>query len=275
VARVNIEDSIYTDQRFLDLFIKLGNRYEAVGMLVTAWTLAQKWYVTPSRMIPLTVWREQRMPDALIETGLAEIVDGEFVRMRGADDQFAWLKQRQAAGKNGGIASGIVRREIIDESAKRTEAKRSGANPLTLTPPLSLDLTKTKQKKEPSGGQLDRQADLPSMPTPTQEFIGAYVKAFQSRYPGGRPDLSPKVQGGIKRLLAGMPLDRACAMIQVYLQLDEPWFKTKAYDFGTFEQNLSKVGLALDTGRDPSETRHKGIGELLAEEEAENERRLT
>jgi hypothetical protein len=37
-------------------------------------------------------------------------------------------------------------------------------------------------------------------------------------------------------------------LIQTYCQMDDGWFLTKGHDFGTFIENLTKVGLALDTG---------------------------
>jgi hypothetical protein len=84
-------------------------------------------------------------------------------------------------------------------------------------------------------------------------FISAYVKAFQDRYGENvRPDLRGKVQGQIKTLLKDVPLQRACALIQVYLQMETPWFKTKAYDMGTFLENLNPIGIALDTGEEAS-----------------------
>jgi hypothetical protein len=107
--------------------------------------------------------------------------------------------------------------------------------------------------------------------SPSAKFIGTYVAAFKKRYgEKSRPDVGGKVQGGIKRLLSSTPLDRACDMIQVYLQMDDDWFKTKAHDFGTFEQNLTKVGLALDTGKKRG-GRSQWDEEMLAKERAQNE----
>lgn len=81
-------------------------------------------------------------------------------------------------------------------------------------------------------------------------FIGVFVKSYQARYgEKARPDLRGRVQGQIKRLLADLPLGRACELIQVYCQMNDAWFLTKAHDFGTFYENVGKVSLALDTGR--------------------------
>lgn len=98
MARINIEDSIYKDSRFIKLVLKTGDLEKALGALVRAWTIAQKWYLSPHRMIPKKVWYDSEINPHILEVGLAEIID-DFVRVRGADEQFVWLKQRQDAGR--------------------------------------------------------------------------------------------------------------------------------------------------------------------------------
>jgi hypothetical protein len=96
-------------------------------------------------------------------------------------------------------------------------------------------------------------AEMRGRVTGSALFIAAYVKAFQKRYgEKSRPDLSGKVQGEIKRLLKDVPIERAVNLVQVYLQMETPWFKTKCYDISTLMQNLNPVGIALDTGSDES-----------------------
>lgn len=104
MARINIEDSIYKDGRFLDLCIALGDKDKALGGLFRAWALAQTWYLTPEKMIPFKEWSAQRIPGAIIEVGLAERV-GDKVRMSGVEKQFDWLLQRHRAGSRGGLKS--------------------------------------------------------------------------------------------------------------------------------------------------------------------------
>jgi hypothetical protein len=82
-------------------------------------------------------------------------------------------------------------------------------------------------------------------------FIATYVKAYQKRYGEKcRPDLGGKAQGVIKTLLKDTPIQRACELIQVYLQIDNKWFITKAHDIVTFKENLNVIGNALDKGTD-------------------------
>ena len=147
LARINVEDSLFKDNRFFKLAQKIGGLDAALGAIVRAWSLAQKWYLTPERMIPMSEWRDQEISDLIIDVGLAEKI-GEKIRIKGADQQFAWLLQRSDAGKTGGINSGVARREIIKESAKRSQAEPSGAKPLTLSPSPSLSLTHSLTQKK-------------------------------------------------------------------------------------------------------------------------------
>lgn len=104
LARINIEDALLHDYRFVKLVVKLdGNIEMALGALVRAWILAQAWYLKDDRMIPAEEWRKQQIRDEIITVGLAERV-GDKIRVSGADEQFAWLIQRIEAGRKGGSA---------------------------------------------------------------------------------------------------------------------------------------------------------------------------
>lgn len=171
MARINIEDSLYQDHRFLSLCIKFGSIETALGAMVRVWSVAQKFYVLDDRKIPREEWVKQGLNDAVIEVGLAENVDGR-VRVAGVDEQFKWLLQRIEAGRRGGQAVG-KRKEAV---AKRPLA---GAKPLTLTLPLTLD-----------------SKELNTSPTDVGECVSkSDIEAVYSRYPRkeGKSD-------GMKRL---------------------------------------------------------------------------
>ena len=42
-------------------------------------------------------------------------------------------------------------------------------------------------------------------------------------------------------------------MYQIFLQMEDPWFKKKKWDLATFEQNLTKISLADQQGVDDSD----------------------
>lgn len=145
-----------------------------------------------------------------------------------------------------GIASQIDRQKATKGTRKR--AKQT-ALPLPSTMPMLLG----SPQADPSNQDVAR-------------LIATYVESFQKRYgPKARPDVSGKVRGLMQRLLKDYPIDRACELVQVYLQMEEPWFKTKCHDFVTFTENLSKVNVAHGTGNDPSKPQRRSIAEVVGE----------
>lgn len=77
--------------------------------------------------------------------------------------------------------------------------------------------------------------------------VGTYVLAYQRRY-GVRPVLTGKVLGQIKRTAKDIGRELFCELIQVYLQMNDPWFKQKCHDIGTFLENLNRVAVARGAG---------------------------
>ncbi len=153
MARINVEDSIWSDDRFLRLIEITGNRALAVGYMVLAWKAAQKFWMDGRKPIPTPVFKVLPGSDELVESGLAEpIFDGDFYHIKGSEEHFAWLMQKKEAGKVGGKQSGIARRiahdEIIEEKMKRREAavKR-------LEPSYSYSYSNTKNTTTTARGE--------------------------------------------------------------------------------------------------------------------------
>lgn len=125
MARLNIEDDLWKDGRFLRLAVRVGDHFKAVGMVVMAWSVAQKYWLNGERPIPRPVF-DRELDPVLIEMELAEVSAEGDVYIRGSREQFAWLVQRREAGRSGGLRSGKTRLETIKEKTKRNEAEASG-----------------------------------------------------------------------------------------------------------------------------------------------------
>lgn len=255
MARINIEDGLFKDIRFYRLVTLLdGNMDEALGALVRAWSLAQKWYLKEetNRLIPLLEWEKEGIKTQIIDCGLAETNDG-FVRVKGIEEHFKWLIQRSNAGKAGGSAT--KRPKATVNGRKRPLTTVNDRNRVEASSSISIsssfsDSCSDSNSKEKKGEASLRSEHPPSGGAPVHDFIDAYVLAFRGRFgEQSRPTLSGKVQGQIKQFLKDTPFNRAVNLIQVYFQMEEPWFATKCYDFTTFIENQTKIALALDTGQ--------------------------
>lgn len=167
MARLNIEDSLYRDNRFTELCIKFGSKRTALGALVEAWSLAQD-YVTidnPKGLILIDDWKKQRIADEIIDVGLA-IIDSDMVYILGAEKQFAWLVAAQIKGKKGGISKA---KKLLAEAspANPSLAQLSSAYPLTLSLSKESALTPSTELVPPSPKKARRVA-----PAPTTFVVG-------------------------------------------------------------------------------------------------------
>lgn len=250
MPRINIEDSIHADQGYQQLVEKFG-RFQAIGMLYFAWREAQKFWVKGRLAIPLETWKSRGLVPELIDFGLAEITTGG-VYMKGSEQQFSWLDQRSDAGKRSGevrkLKSNIKDKSptVVERSLNGRQREGNGSEPLTLTLSQSLTL---KEKEEGKSKAVE-----PSAATPPKAnlIISVYCEAYKKRY-GANPTITRKDSGQLANLLKSVGQDRLSQMLQVYLQMDDPWFKTRTHDVSTFIGSLSKIGVALQTGKAPGE----------------------
>lgn len=81
----------------------------------------------------------------------------------------------------------------------------------------------------------------------TDKVIAIYCSAYDSRYQA-RPEIDGKTIGLVKSLLKTHSPEKLSDLIKAYLQMDDPWFKTKNHDFPTFRENLTKISTAMQTG---------------------------
>jgi hypothetical protein len=161
VARINIEDKLYKDQRFTNLCIRLGSKWAALGALAEAWSLAQD-FVTlenPKGLVPLSDWKKKRACQDIIAEGLGEIVAVagiDAVYLSGAEEQFAWLIAAQEKGRKGGLAKAA-----------------SSANPSQ--PPGSPSLPSSSSSSS-SSRVLDINSSRPNWDTEARRLLTAIKK---------------------------------------------------------------------------------------------------
>lgn len=145
MARINIEDSVYRDQRFLDLCISYQCKFRALGALVALWSIGQDYWKRDRALIPKDKWAQQRLPVELIELGFV-IEKTHGFEVDGAENHFAWLVQKVNAGKKGGSSKN---NNLEPSGAKRSQAQPNESKPLTLTltPTLTQNKNNNAQRK--------------------------------------------------------------------------------------------------------------------------------
>jgi hypothetical protein len=99
MARINLDDRIFADIRFKALCRIVGNHREAIGTVIEAFQLGQKYWGDGKKLIPLDVWEISGL-DSLITSKLAEKSDNG-VYIKGSEDHFEWYVQKIEASKLG------------------------------------------------------------------------------------------------------------------------------------------------------------------------------
>lgn len=239
MARINIEDSIFKDARFYRLVAKLGSIDAALGSMVRAWMLAQKWYTSPSKKIPKPEWDKQDLPLALLDVCLAKLEDG-MIYVCGSDEQFKWIEKRAAAGKKGGEAKARNHSEkplAKPRKAKQTLASYSSSSSFSFSNSIKHSEAKASVETTPEneiGNEHSRS-------------IAAFVSTWKNRYDSKYP-LTGKDIGIIKSLVKSLGEKRLGEIIAAYFKMPDAWITSKRHDLATLNANLSKIAAFADTG---------------------------
>jgi len=115
MARINIEDKLFRDMRWFKLIELCGGTLNALGMLCSAWILAQQnWLKYGS--IPAKSWPKEL--ENLIKVELATRREDGSVYIKGSKRSFAWLTVRSDGG-------GKITDRKLKSLAKAREAKKA------------------------------------------------------------------------------------------------------------------------------------------------------
>lgn len=218
MARINIEDSLFKDGRFIDLAIKLGSRRSALGALMEAFIIAQEFYLSTDndRLVPIKEWERQRIAPEIVEVGLAEKRE-HGIYVHGSDKQFGWLIQRSEAGKRN---KGQKKETTVND--RSTEP--NGSNPLPLTLSLSPSLTTNSSSDSFPGEVAKKPKPAKKVLQPEHQALNkriweAYLTSFRTRY-STDPLRNPKVNGIISQLATRLGV-HAPLVVEFFLKHNE------------------------------------------------------
>ncbi len=153
MARINVEDEIGNDPRFIRLLMNLkGDYYKALGFCVGAWRMGQKYYkdVEAKGIIPFEEWDQTEFGANFVECGLA-VKTENGIYVKGSKDKFAWLDQKSEAGKIGGKKSA----ESRGNKLKQNEAYASTCSSETKQNEAYASTCSSETKRDPSTTQAE------------------------------------------------------------------------------------------------------------------------
>ena len=108
MPRINMEDSLFCDDRFMRLVEIMGDRASALGSLVLAFKLAQKHWIPNKQLIPKDEFGMIPNWGHIINCNLAKESDIGFY-VKGTESCTEWWFNAQAKGRKGGAASAKAR----------------------------------------------------------------------------------------------------------------------------------------------------------------------
>lgn len=257
---MNIETKLWADYRFQDLILKAGSRHAAKGMVLELFTLAQEHWFPDQQPIPREVFDGAGLGPTLV-VGLAEEVEGG-VRCKGSKEAFAWLFQKQGAGKKSGETRKKTQRKpkrtSTDVNARSTDdnvrepltlnltlppsldhSPSGVSNELALVPPDSLPLPKASKFTDATKGKM-------------RAFLATFASAYREKY-GAPPEgvRDKAIVGKVGHWIEHVSEERACQLAQVFLQIDYRPIAESQHDLWLFFRHLNRIGNALSTGKDP------------------------
>jgi hypothetical protein len=185
MARLNIEDSLFDDKRFIKLAALFNSKIKAIGWWVVVAKVAQSYWKDGKEHIPESIYKYNKIPKEFIESGLIEKTEFGYY-LAGSEENFAWISSKVANGKKGGRPPQVI--ETKEEGLTYAESYgKATDNPLTL--PLSLSQSNTNIC-EPSvvpsvdrfidcWNQMAKQAGLPRSVKLKPEFRAKAKKVME------------------------------------------------------------------------------------------------
>lgn len=250
MARVNIEDTLWTDLRFMRLCVLLGDELRAIGAIVGAFRLAQKFWFPEKKPIPELQFNCSRLPLALVESGLVVQGDGGFY-VCGSEEQFAWLFHRQAGGKASVDARNKKRKKAnltaVNSSSTALENSQEDASSYSSSFSSSLSNSGSESKNLPEGSKA------PPVPSKGSLVWEAYREAYWKRY-GIEPVRNAMVNSQCAQLAKRLG-DESKHVVGFYLNHPDAFYVRNRHPIGFLVKDAEKIRTDWKMGEGISTTR--------------------
>lgn len=270
MARINVEDSLRTDPRFLDLVIITGCRFKALGMLIDAWHVAQAFFLNEStkKMIPVSEWKKRRCADEVIQSGLA-LVQDDLIYVSGSREQFAWLEQKAEAGRKGGLRKAENTQNSLAGASSRYENSSesvAGASLSSLSSSLSsLSLNSELPSQDIANPTVVEIATRKKKAPENSESKDAcartwnsYENAYLARY-RVKPVRNAKVNGQVKSFVSRIGYENSPDVAEFYLRHNGQRYVANAHPVGLMLIDAEKLNTEWLRGKQITSTEARSM----------------
>lgn len=214
--RVNFETDVYTHEQYPKLLIRIGCEYKTDGLLLSAFKLAQKYWLE-HRGIPVDKWPQELQ--VLVEFKFARTetrVNGCFIYVLGSEERCKFLDSKSKAGQKGGKSKSP---EKLKHLRQNTEAPNQDRN-TTETPDneteakgnhtetsssisSSISNSSSRNSGEPAAGKFDLAGgDVGPIPVfSTSPLLSSILKNVSKAYQRSWIEYWPGKENKIRRSL--------------------------------------------------------------------------
>lgn len=284
MASVRVEQSAISDPRFELAAKRMGvSRHDILGRMMFIWehcTEQQTYYLQPEVVDTIACFEGFSLIICDPIVSLAEATD-KGVRIKGTKGRIEWLGRLRKGQKSGGKSrskkaernpNGTFQHPIQDTTST-TSSTPSSSHPgqssvltLTLSPSLAPSpvLFKKEERREDNAvAHAPALAEGMKVPIPKKSkysdltrakmraFVAAYADGYKTKYGGSPEGLKSKaVIGKVGDWIEHVSEERACQLVQVYLQIDFRPINESYHDLWNFFRHLNRIGVALDTGKE-------------------------
>lgn len=236
------------------LILAVGDAYRAKGMLLTAWELAQQYWLA-HRGVPIDKWPDEL--NVLIETKFArtETRDSEvFVYVNGSKEACAFLEKQSAAGKVGGKSRSKKKLASLKQnqtSETKPKRNRNQNNPTEVSYSFSNSYSFSDSSTDSHSG-----SDLQSPPTasdqprelsPVATFIVGYKARFFAKY-GAVYDWQDKDSGIAARVTKKLSNQKVNLYLDAFFSMPDTWLEKTKHPVGAFETKQTEIQVFAQTG---------------------------
>lgn len=111
---IYLNPEMWSDFKFQNFLVKLGNRHTAMGLVVDMWILAQRYWIPNKQLIPYDQWKESGLPEYLVDCKLA-IATEDGIYVCECEEKFQWyfdnMDKFRRMGSRGGQKSALRPRD--------------------------------------------------------------------------------------------------------------------------------------------------------------------
>lgn len=248
--RQNIDEKWKTDPRRTALAKRIGGR-AADGMRVEV-----NWLLLDHRGKPVPLKEFQFIDNwqDWIECGLAE-VDGEFVRIAGADAYAEFFAKQKENGQRGGRPRNPKKPNVtqINPNKPKLTQKKPENPSSSISSSVSISISSSSSN------------EFPSETPKSSAFVAAYCSRFKARW-GINPLIQGKDAGIAKRLAKTISLERFEFLLDAFFEMPDSWLVKNKHPLGFFETKLNEVTVFADSGKFTTQTQARQADNMATNE---------